>query len=296
MYDELVKRGYFPVSPQTTRTRYQSFASVAIVALIIAAAIFGGAILDISGWFIVPAIAIFVILFALYQTAKYMPRKTVAGAESAAKWRAFKSYLADLDQQKIGDNAAGIFEKYLPYAVAFGLERTWVTPVCAGGCAGAGLVWRIRRVWRRLVRSRSRPAFGSADRLGWWTGLGRRPDRHRRAPSRRRRGCGSPGSAGYPVGERQGREVAPVDERRPLRPLRPGRYRFQGIQWLGQERWIQRRWPQLRWRRIWRRRWRRRRRRRPRVRMSRRCYRARLPGRRPRPGGVQSFASALAIR
>ena len=80
MYDELVKRGYFPVSPQTTRTRYQSFASMAIVALIIIAAIFGGAILDISGWFIVPAIAIFVILFALYQTARYMPRKTVAGA------------------------------------------------------------------------------------------------------------------------------------------------------------------------------------------------------------------------
>ena len=79
----------------------------AIVALIIAAAIFGGAILDVSGWFIVPAIAILVILFALYQTAKYMPRKTVAGAESAAKWRAFKRYLADLDQQKVGDNAAG---------------------------------------------------------------------------------------------------------------------------------------------------------------------------------------------
>src|SRR4029078_544395 len=79
MYDELVKRGYFPVSPQTTRSRYQSLASVAIVALIIAAAIFGGAILDVSGWFIVPAIALFVILIALYQTAKYMPRKTVAG-------------------------------------------------------------------------------------------------------------------------------------------------------------------------------------------------------------------------
>src|SRR6476661_7814435 len=105
MYDELVKRGYFTVSPQTTRKRYQSFASVAIVALIIAAAIFGGAILDISGWFIVPAIAILVILFALYQTARYMPRKTVAGAESAAKWRAFKRYLEDIDQQKVGDKA-----------------------------------------------------------------------------------------------------------------------------------------------------------------------------------------------
>ena len=161
MYDELVKRGYFTVSPQTTRKRYQSFASVAIVALIIAAAIFGGAILDISGWFIVPAIAILVILFALYQTARYMPRKTVAGAESAAKWRAFKRYLEDIDQQKVGDNAAGIFEKYLPYAVAFGLERTWVSrfaqagapaPDWYGGFGGYGGGWFDPEVGRRSRR------------------------------------------------------------------------------------------------------------------------------------------------
>src|SRR5688572_3429442 len=100
MYEELVKRGYFPISPQTTRSKYQGFATVALVGGAIGLAIFGGRLLGISGWIIVPIIAIAVILGALYVTAKYMPRKTMSGAESAAKWRAFKHYLADLDENR----------------------------------------------------------------------------------------------------------------------------------------------------------------------------------------------------
>jgi hypothetical protein len=56
-----------------------------------------------------------------------MPVKTQLGAEEAAKWLAFRRYLADIRRYE-GDVAAvkGIFERYLPYATAFGLEQQWV--------------------------------------------------------------------------------------------------------------------------------------------------------------------------
>ncbi|HET7056872.1 MAG TPA: DUF2207 domain-containing protein, partial [Thermomicrobiales bacterium] len=58
MYDELVKRGYFPVSPQKTRSRYQGVASTALIGGFIILVIFGSSILGVSGWFVVPIIAI----------------------------------------------------------------------------------------------------------------------------------------------------------------------------------------------------------------------------------------------
>ena len=55
-----------------------------------------------------------------------MPRKTPAGAEAAAKWRAFRNYLASIERYEKLDEAQGIFDRYLPYAIAFGLESSWV--------------------------------------------------------------------------------------------------------------------------------------------------------------------------
>jgi hypothetical protein len=170
MYEELVKRGYFPVSPQSTRSKYQGFASFALIGGAVLLAIFGGRILGISGWIILPIVAIAIILGALYVTAKYMPRKTLSGAESAAKWRAFKQYLADLDENRATEGAGELFEKYLPYAVAFGLERSWVNrfaeagapaPEWYGGSGGGG--W-LDSDMRRYPRRR-----GSA--WGGWVGF-----------------------------------------------------------------------------------------------------------------------------
>jgi hypothetical protein len=56
-----------------------------------------------------------------------MPRKTVAGAVAAAKWRAFQRYLEHIDQFERLDTAQDLFERYLPYAIAFGLEKSWIT-------------------------------------------------------------------------------------------------------------------------------------------------------------------------
>ena len=133
MYAELVSRGYFGVSPETTRSRYRHFSTIGLAILIAVVVFFGGRILGMSGWIILPVIAAGILLLALQKLARYMPRKTFSGAESAAKWRAFKRYLESLDDQKATEGATEIFQKYLPYAVAFGIEHTWVNRFAQAG-------------------------------------------------------------------------------------------------------------------------------------------------------------------
>lgn len=60
-------------------------------------------------------------------TAKAMPVKTQKGADATAQWLAFKKYLQDIEKYTNLSEAGEIFEKYLGYAIAFGLERNWIT-------------------------------------------------------------------------------------------------------------------------------------------------------------------------
>jgi uncharacterized membrane protein YgcG len=54
------------------------------------------------------------------------PRITRKGAEQRAKWLAFKKYLEQIQQFVDLEEAADLFEKYLPYAIAFGIKRGWI--------------------------------------------------------------------------------------------------------------------------------------------------------------------------
>jgi hypothetical protein len=126
LYDEVVERGYFTTAPETTRTRWRSTGAGLLVIGIV------GGIIAI-GWIgseaaaIWAVVAVLVLLAgALQWLSKYMPRKTEKGAEAAARWRAFKRYLEDIERyEELGDHTE-IFDRYLPYATAFGLEQSWV--------------------------------------------------------------------------------------------------------------------------------------------------------------------------
>ena len=76
---------------------------------------------------LIPVAALVILGIVIYNMARAMPVKTHLGAEEAAKWLAFRRDLADIRRYE-GDVAAvkGIFERYLPYATAFGLEQHWV--------------------------------------------------------------------------------------------------------------------------------------------------------------------------
>jgi len=126
LYAEVVARGYFDRSPEATRARYKGFGVglivLAVFGWIAASVLFGG----IAHGLTATAIPLVLIGIALIFLSRVMPAKTLKGAEESAKWNAFKRYLANLEKYDNLENAKGIFERYLPYATAFGLDRSFI--------------------------------------------------------------------------------------------------------------------------------------------------------------------------
>jgi uncharacterized membrane protein len=126
LYEALVAEGLMDKSPEKTRGRYLGCGTVMLVGS--GASIFlAFAITEAStpAMLCIPAAGVITGIVALF-TGRAMPRKTQKGSTAAARWGAFKRYLEELEQHADLNEAATNFEAYLPYAVAFGLERTWI--------------------------------------------------------------------------------------------------------------------------------------------------------------------------
>lgn len=126
LYQATVEEGYFPSSPQKTRSLY---ASIGIAALVVTGALGCAALSLLSSYTnlaICIPLAFAVPSLGLIGLARVMPRKTRKGAEEAAKWLAFKRYLENIEKYTKLEEAKEIFDRYLPYAIAFGLEEDWI--------------------------------------------------------------------------------------------------------------------------------------------------------------------------
>ncbi len=123
LYREMVDRGYFTRSPEETRNRWRRLAwggGVASVAI-------GGVLTFLTDtWALLPTIAGVIVSLFLLRVARQMPQKTRHGAEAAAKWRAFRTYLEDIRRYESLETATDLFDRFLAYAVAFGIEKQWV--------------------------------------------------------------------------------------------------------------------------------------------------------------------------
>jgi uncharacterized membrane protein len=126
LYEELVTDGLVPRSPETVRNSYGCFSFVimagAFGAFFAIPAALGADIMTA----VCPSFAIGLTGVAFLVVSRYMPAKTQKGAETTAQWNAFKHYLQNINEYRNLAEAGDIFEKYLPYATAFGLERTWI--------------------------------------------------------------------------------------------------------------------------------------------------------------------------
>lgn len=102
LYEQVVSDGFFPESPEAIRTRYYILAGIAMF----------------TGNFILGIIA--------FLFGRNMPRKTELGAEQASIGRSLKTFLSSQDRQ-LAFQAKNqmMFEKLLPYAIAFGVEKIW---------------------------------------------------------------------------------------------------------------------------------------------------------------------------
>jgi hypothetical protein len=125
LYEELVSEGLAPRSPESVRNSYGclgwALLAVGGGAFFLLPAVATGAATAVC-----PALAIGVTAAAFLVVSRYMPVKTAKGTEAAARWRAFKAYLQNVEKYRNLEEATDIFEQYLGYATAFGLERSWI--------------------------------------------------------------------------------------------------------------------------------------------------------------------------
>lgn len=102
IYDQVVSDGFFHKSPQRIRTIYSVLAVLALV----------------TGNLLLALVA--------FTFGMGMPRKTLFGAEQAAVAKSLKNFLSS-QREKLEFQAKNqmFFEKFLSYAVAFGVENIW---------------------------------------------------------------------------------------------------------------------------------------------------------------------------
>ena len=126
LYKELEQRGFVRRSPEGVRGTYGCLSfgigGVAFLSFFALPGIFGNGVSTV----ICPSLALGATAVIAFVVSRYMPAKTAKGAEAAAQWMAFKKYLQEIERYTKLEEATEIFEKYLPYAVAFGLERSWI--------------------------------------------------------------------------------------------------------------------------------------------------------------------------
>ncbi|MCS7287168.1 MAG: DUF2207 domain-containing protein [Anaerolineae bacterium] len=129
IYNQAVRQNLFPANPQRVRTYYQSFGLSLIALAFILGVFVHFAFNPLFAAFetaVCPFIGLGVTGLALMYISRFMPRKTRKGSQEAAQWRAFKRYLQNIEKYTKLTEAKYIFERYLPYAIAFGLERSWI--------------------------------------------------------------------------------------------------------------------------------------------------------------------------
>lgn len=126
LYDEMVKAGLFRTSPETTRTKWRGGGIIIMVGSLFAFfALIDTAAESFPTLMILPfAFGLTGLLMVIM--GESMPAKTPKGAEEAAKWKAFRRYLVNLEKYTTLEEAAVNFDKFLPYAVAFGVDRAWI--------------------------------------------------------------------------------------------------------------------------------------------------------------------------
>ncbi|WP_287482156.1 DUF2207 domain-containing protein [Caldilinea sp.] len=126
MYEALVERGYYRSNPESVRTQFGCLGGVAMVAAIGLSFLLMVWLIDLTPAAICPGIGLFAIAISLLIAARFMPRKTDEGAEAAARWKAFKEYLRNLEKYTDVEAQKEIWDRWLPYAIAFGIDKAYI--------------------------------------------------------------------------------------------------------------------------------------------------------------------------
>ncbi|MDP2586717.1 MAG: DUF2207 domain-containing protein [Candidatus Komeilibacteria bacterium] len=121
VYDSLVLKKFFPVSPGKVRAHYLVFG-----ALLFAVGL--GVLPFFNGGFNIGALILSAILIILI--GQVMPRKTEAGSNTVTEIKGYQLYLGVAEKSRLDFHNApqktpAVFEQHLPYAMALGVEKKW---------------------------------------------------------------------------------------------------------------------------------------------------------------------------
>jgi uncharacterized membrane protein len=124
IFGRLVERGLYRSRPDSVKGRWIAVAVVLAIGLILFGSTIGVARLNMTPMpFIVGAIvsAMVVALFG-----RIMPARTVAGARTLERVLGFEEFLRRVEGDRLKVvKTPEMFEKFLPFAMAFGVERKW---------------------------------------------------------------------------------------------------------------------------------------------------------------------------
>lgn len=122
----LKKRGYEPAAGGAQRWAFAAVGVLGTLAVFCAGTTIFAALGDIAPASFFVVLALGFVTVGLVVVSPFLSRMTREGATAKARWKAFKRYLQHIDRYTKVEEARDQFQKYLPYAVAFGLERSWV--------------------------------------------------------------------------------------------------------------------------------------------------------------------------
>ena len=131
LYKEMESRELFRKNPESTRKLWRGLGFGLVVIGIGIGICLGSVFAEYTTMF--PCLFGGMVLtgIAIIIAGGAMPAKTVKGSEAAARWGAFKVYLQRIDKHEDLETAGELFEKYLPYATAFGIRDSFVRKFAA---------------------------------------------------------------------------------------------------------------------------------------------------------------------
>lgn len=126
LYDQLVQDGYYVGNPESTRNKWSALGGTMLVIAFVVGCGATIALADVTNYAICVPIGLVATAITFLVLARAMPARTRAGAEARMRMEAFKRYLQNIEKYTNLKEATDQFDKYLPYAIAFGLDRTWI--------------------------------------------------------------------------------------------------------------------------------------------------------------------------
>jgi len=124
IFDALVRRGYYDRRPDKTLGRYMGLGVLVLVASIVAMLVLSDRMAISHLTAVLAAIGIATPVFVF---GALMPARTVRGARVLEKVLGFEEFLerVESDRYERVVTSPEMFERFLPYAMAFGVERKW---------------------------------------------------------------------------------------------------------------------------------------------------------------------------